>query len=328
MSVVSDLSIVRRCPDTSAYCIDIVGKYDYYEIDINEFLTALSGFFKDGHLCEPSFDEVVQFLFSIGFLDKTDRSGRLIREWARYNWFDAAIYHLAVWDYPFQDFLDRTSADIANRLPQKSEVKITLNDHEGSLVSLPKIHSENSSSSFDDAIFGKKCSFNFGERLLSLECFSQLMFSVQGKLGESVSPGFGKVLQKLVPSGGARYPYELYLLNPREGYLAEVLPGVYHYEVGGHNLIRLSDKIGTVGGLGLVFVFVAHLDRCMLKYKQSRYYRVLHNDLGHIVENGNLFLVNFGYSLERIELDLISEISSEFAFLNGNQCFISAFHLV
>ena len=137
---------------------------------------------------------------------------------------------------------------------------------------------------------------NFGDAHISLEELSFLLWATQGV--HSVS-GDCSTTRRTVPSGGARHPFETYLIvNRVEG----LKPGVYRYLPLEHLLTkvgRLSDDAEerlTEAGEGQAFIAMAAVVFVWtaIPYRAEwRYSIIAHKDIaieaGHICQN--LYLV-------------------------------------
>jgi SagB-type dehydrogenase family enzyme len=98
---------------------------------------------------------------------------------------------------------------------------------------------------------------------------------------------------RTVPSAGALYPVEVYLVvNDVVG----LEPGVYHYAVRAHTLeLILQERVGEklveatlgqtmCGACPVVFAWTAVVERCRCRYGQ-RAYRYIYLDAGHAAQN-------------------------------------------
>jgi SagB-type dehydrogenase family enzyme len=105
-------------------------------------------------------------------------------------------------------------------------------------------------------------------------------------------PGHPPLPMKMTPSGGARNPYEAYVVARAVEGLA---PGVYHYSGVDHSLAPLGRRPGSLAKLlgnqewfdaaGAVVFLVARFERCMWKYPHPTGYRVVVLEAGHIAQN-------------------------------------------
>ncbi len=89
------------------------------------------------------------------------------------------------------------------------------------------------------AISKRESNRNFSGKPIKLQELSNLLFYSAG-----ITKGKGDMSRRAYPSGGARYPSEIYLLV----YNVEKLkPGLYHYNVKNHNLELLLDDKEDIG---------------------------------------------------------------------------------
>jgi len=137
----------------------------------------------------------------------------------------------------------------------------------------------------------------FGERPLSREALSQLLWASQG-----VTKTYKDFELRAAPSAGALYPIETYLaaLN-----VDGIEPGLYHYDVRPHELelLKPGDFRESVAcaaldqdfmaEAGAVFIWAAMFERTKWKYKQ-RAYRYIYLDTGQIAQNLALAAVSLG----------------------------------
>jgi SagB-type dehydrogenase family enzyme len=142
-----------------------------------------------------------------------------------------------------------------------------------------------------DAIQGRRSLRRFGERPLSLEELSFLLWATQGV--QEVSPD-GVWSRRVVPSGGSRHPLDTYLAVNR---VTGLEPGIYRYLPVEHSLCylhqvadlpaRLSEASldqRFVGKAAVVFIWVAVPYRCEWRYAMIAH-KVVALDAGHICQN-------------------------------------------
>lgn len=132
---------------------------------------------------------------------------------------------------------------------------------------------------------------------LTMGELSQLLWATQGVTAE-----VNQFALRNAPSAGALYPVETYLIINQ---VEDVGSGLYHYEVGAHQLAQLKEgnlgRLVAAAALGqslleradVVFVWSAVLPRAKWKYKQ-RAYRYIYLDAGHIAQNLALAAVSLG----------------------------------
>lgn len=142
---------------------------------------------------------------------------------------------------------------------------------------------------FLERVFRKRRSIrNFSQRPISKRQLSYLLWASTGIREKGVEHEF-----RTVPSAGALYPIETYLIVNR---VKDMEKGIYHYSVKSHLLeeLDLGDfaEEMTVAALGqemcfeaaVVFIWTAIFFRSKWKYRQ-RAYRYVYLDAGHIAQN-------------------------------------------
>lgn len=151
---------------------------------------------------------------------------------------------------------------------------------------------------------------------LSFSALSLLCHLTFGQTGEvwfdDLGPheGLGPMVKKTSPSGGSWHPTEAYLVPLADTPLGRDL---YHYSVREHELERLSTLPGrrspTVAELSkgfpavgqsteLLVVYASRVERNMMKYKDSRVYKTIQQDLGHLAETLRLVARSLGFRAE------------------------------
>lgn len=136
---------------------------------------------------------------------------------------------------------------------------------------------------------------------ISLQSLSKCLFSglrIRDKLG---SPPYEHPLT-MTPSGGARNPYEAYVVVQRvEG----LQPGSYHYSASEHSLGQVRSMLPQnlsfvlagqrwVDSAAAVVFLVSYFERTMWKYPHPNAYRVVLIEAGHIAQNIILAAVDEG----------------------------------
>ncbi|TCD13505.1 SagB/ThcOx family dehydrogenase [Oricola cellulosilytica] len=124
-----------------------------------------------------------------------------------------------------------------------------------------------------------------------LQAVSDCLFSGFGVTGETENRA-GKLPLTMTPSGGARNPFEAYLLAQN---VAHLEAGIYHYSSSEHSLLPVAGVVDTpadlVGGqpwvndMACVIFLCAHFERTMWKYSDPNAYRVVMIEAGHIGQN-------------------------------------------
>lgn len=145
--------------------------------------------------------------------------------------------------------------------------------------------------SLADALRTRRSARGLGGGPLPLAALSVLLHAAQGITHRAADAGRPDL--RSAPSAGALYPLDLYLAAPR----IDALPaGLYHYDPGGHAVVRLRRGDPTAAlAVGLVepavaeaaaavIVLVACFPRSRVKYG-LRAYRFTLLEAGHVAQN-------------------------------------------
>jgi len=184
-------------------------------------------------------------------------------------------------------YSDRSPAGSTNRIARPEPFK-TYPDAE--TISLPE--PTRSVGKFIWDIFSRRRSIRKYTRTpLSIDELSQLLWSIQGATERA-----GRYVLRTVPSAGALYPIETYIIVNR---VRDLEAGIYHYDVRKHSLevVQKGDFGADIAKAGLgqemlqdasiVFVWTAIVARSKWKYME-RGYRYIYMDAGHICQNAYL----------------------------------------
>ncbi len=167
--------------------------------------------------------------------------------------------------------------------PDKLKIKLPEPDYKGKI--------------FEEIIKKRRSVRNYSSSTLSLKEVSQLVFSASG-----ITSKYLDMSLRTVPSAGALYPIELYLVVNN---VLGLEKGVYHYNVKEHSLefIRKGDFKNDLFKSSifqemfleapLVFIYTAIFDRTINKYG-DRGYRYIYIEAGHIAQNVALQCVSLG----------------------------------
>ncbi|MGH7723474.1 MAG: SagB/ThcOx family dehydrogenase [Candidatus Dormibacteria bacterium] len=131
---------------------------------------------------------------------------------------------------------------------------------------------------------------------LSVPSLGRLLWLAFGQTGSRRLPVTGHHPRRTSPSGGSRHPTEAYVLVFN---VAGVRPGGYHYSVPHHALDEVvpgdpadffnSDVVMLKGRIAfaprVAIVLTSVVERSMFRYRDSRSYRVLYLDVGHLLQN-------------------------------------------
>ncbi|NIM03231.1 SagB/ThcOx family dehydrogenase [bacterium] len=146
--------------------------------------------------------------------------------------------------------------------------------------------------SLEEAIIDRQSVRSFSKQELSPEEISQLLWAAYGPRDVDSITGASKT----VPSAGALYPMEIYIVSPN---------GVFHYFPSSHSLKEISDRDlrSALSGAALWqeaiaqaavdFVIACVYDKICWKYGE-RGMRYAHIEAGHIAQNIHLQAVCLG----------------------------------
>jgi SagB-type dehydrogenase family enzyme len=215
-------------------------------------------------------------------------------------WLPHGGYHFLTKDAPFAGdewTLEQKMQAVAD-VPQPPQFKKI---DGAKSISLP-LH-EKETESFFKTLHDRRTRRIFSLEPASLESVSKLLQTTWGVQGYIESPGFGPLVLKTSPSGGARHPIEVYLMALR---VAGLDPGLYHYDGRGHALELISSRATPrvardycanqpyVADAAALFIMTAVFARNMWKYQHARAYRVVLLDAGHLGQTFCLTATHMG----------------------------------
>ncbi len=275
-------------------------------------------------------DKILDYLINKGLIIKSsEKEIDTKKRWCAHNWDDSLIYHWHTNLYPKYDYWldprDEFDTDLM-RLYVESEKRPSNYKSYEEVKSTQLTNNPLALASSVPQAFELKQSNDKSKNIITFEEFSRLCFLAFGETGSKNIKVTGRFITKTIPSGGARHPTEIYpvVLEDIEG----VEPGLYHYNVQSHKLEQIL--LGNLTSLcrdhillppdriwfqpKVIFLYTCIFDRSMFRYRESRSYRVMHYDLGHIMQNLR-FLANSlgrhlygGYSLHDSEIEKILNI--------------------
>lgn len=221
--------------------------------------------------------------------------------WRDRYWHDALVYHRAIRDFPFLDYEsaaaraadDESMAAYAEQAPPPPIYRTYDAAH-------PRIPLRSGLDLLDkadifqlllDDVESRRTGF---PETVSIEQISTVLYATFGETGWVEFPHQGRFLLKTSPSGGARHPTEAYIYSLD----TDVPEGLYHYSVAENALVRLPRSLtreslldaayelrtGPHFPVRLVVILTSVVGRSMWRYREPRSYRVLLNDVGHLLE--------------------------------------------
>ncbi|MFG3343521.1 hypothetical protein ACGF1Z_00470 [Streptomyces sp. NPDC048018] len=216
-------------------------------------------------------------------------------EWAAHGWGEAFRYHRHTRQLPVVDWSDdeavRLDVGLMRGYLAEGEPPPAYLDREAvERVPAPPPTAHGRVRAFTDTLTGP------ADAPLGRDDLSTVLALTFGATGHRRLPVTGAHLTKTSPSGGSRHPLEAFvaLLRPVGG----LEPGLFHWSVRANALDRLSagsyeeeirrhvillpdrprfDPVAVV-------VLAAVCERGMYRYRESRSYRVLYLDAGHLLQ--------------------------------------------
>jgi SagB-type dehydrogenase family enzyme len=248
-------------------------------------------------------------------------------KWGALGWRDAADFHLATFGLRFipdevdgvtyADYFARMVEDTGSVGAQPPAATV----REGDPVPEPDVDEDKPSATLGDVLASAEPINRFeGPWVTYADVLPPLRkaFGVQRTVGGLLGPHH----LRSYPSGGARHPFEAYVVSKG----IDGLPlGAYHFDPVASRLIELAEpgdasEIDTAcfgkGGIltaGAVVVLTCRWLRHSWKYRYARSYRMLMLEVGHIVQAINLAAIRHGmnvYHCPSINDRLLREILS------------------
>lgn len=191
--------------------------------------------------------------------------------------------------FDYDDANDDYKSDQDLKLPQPPLVKADMSDES---IPLPTDFSSlDTTVDFTELLINRKSSRVYTEENISLLELSYILWSIQG-IKDIRGKKYATI--RTVPSGGARHPFETYMIIK---HVEGLKPGKYHYLPWGHRIEYLGeiediDKIidKTIAGQtwavksSVVFYFSAVFYRSEWRYGINAHRPMLF-DMGHVGEN-------------------------------------------
>jgi SagB-type dehydrogenase family enzyme len=144
----------------------------------------------------------------------------------------------------------------------------------------------------EDVLARRRTWREFGDRPLDMPLIARLLWWVWGVHGW-LDDGHARSALRTSPSAGARQVIEVYLVACRTNGLE---PGLYHYEMDRHRLVRLPRPVSArtlkafvprqwwFHDAAALFVMTAAFDRIQLRYPFGRAYRSVLLEAGHFCQ--------------------------------------------
>jgi SagB-type dehydrogenase family enzyme len=240
-------------------------------------------------------------LTNLGFLVVGDgaeakKYDQFSKEW---KWdLSSALFHFTILDNEFES-QDESTAIQLSKLEQDEQPTLTWTNG-ARAVALPSPFSGKSADLLSLMAKRRTNRTNSGHELTNEE-LSTCLFAGIG-ITSYVETPTGNLPLSMTPSGGARNPFEAFVILNRG---AELVPGVYHYSGSEHSLQKLESAVPEqlhqllanqewTKDMAAVIILVAVLERTMWKYSDANAYRVVLIEAGHIAQNIMVAATNMG----------------------------------
>lgn len=282
----------------------------------------------------PDASKAIANLMDVGVL-ATDVDQQLrkiagrINGWDEKGWEEPFLFHFSTNTHPKLDYTDVSGflEDVAQMRAKVAAGHPPANHK--SYENRPRLRLNRPEYLSEDTVAGA-CRDEVGgsdrvQRPMSTAEFSWLTYYAFGQTGTRALPVTGQHVGKTSPSGGSRHPTEVYpVIFDVDG----IQPGLYHYDVKSHSLDALEEtpsldfvKRCVVFHLDrpefpirVAYLLTTIFERSMFRYREPFSYRVVHHDLGHLMQT-TAFLASAisrrsyrTYSVEFGEIDKLLRI--------------------
>lgn len=253
--------------------------------------------------CGFSFEDTEDVVASLeDFFSLSGCKGHFTESFKNYNWEDAGAYLSSIYDYPFLAYEDpdcrgydaQLMKEYYEESPPPDVYKLVGSDYGFARNEGNEGVEEHKEVSFDRAILDAR---SYKANAISVESASMgsllaLMRSTFGQTGWIKFPNQGRYVKKLVPSGGSRHPTEAYVVDYESLKLLhfDVKEDTLKFISNLESFESIRDSIFEMSGAlefspKYIIILTSMVDRSMWRYREPRTYRVLCNDVGHIVEH-------------------------------------------
>ncbi|WP_339172321.1 SagB/ThcOx family dehydrogenase [Anoxybacillus sp. FSL W8-1294] len=147
---------------------------------------------------------------------------------------------------------------------------------------------------------------------INFDQLSYLLKMVFGRQGIKTTSLGDEYLLKTSPSGGIKHPTECYLITTNNIKLSELSKNsVYHYSVYSNNLVEINNlseidlkKVCPLikensNDYPVIIILTSIFERSMYRYRESRSFKAVNIDVGHLLSSATLILdsLNISYNL-------------------------------
>jgi SagB-type dehydrogenase family enzyme len=250
-----------------------------------------------------SLNDDIDALIDANFLVEVDSAFGMRCAHYRKNWewdHTTAAFHFTVLNNQFCNVEESVDYQLA-RMANENQPEYFWKCHHQNKISLPAPCSEDGADTL--ALLAKRRTVRAGSTAgISLGGLSSCLFASFGIIGQVKSTTSHMPLT-MTPSGGARNPYEAYIIVKR---CAGLEAGIYRYSAMEHALecVQAIDVRHPVSDLfagqdwfeemAVVVVMVAVFERTMWKYQDPNAYRVILIEAGHKAQNFMIMATRLG----------------------------------
>lgn len=211
-----------------------------------------------------------------------------------------ALFHFTVTDNDF--YSEQEASEVVSEKVGRHAQPLLGWRHPEAVVRLPPVTSKTNEPLYATMI-ARRTNRTSSSHPISAAQLGKCLFSGLGITGEVQTPS-GWLPLGITPSGGARNPYEGYVILRRS---EDLDPGIYHYSAFDHTLRLVTsdvpDKLSSyfanqpwVDDMSAIVVLAAIFERTMWKYEDPNAYRVVLIEAGHIAQNIMLSATDMGMS--------------------------------
>ncbi|MCP1199681.1 SagB/ThcOx family dehydrogenase [Notoacmeibacter sp. MSK16QG-6] len=212
----------------------------------------------------------------------------------------SALFHLSLRDVDFLSVEESTDRQLGKVAAAPQPAPLLSNQAFKSVTKLPELEE----TQLMEIMRKRRTVRDFLDEPVLLTDLSAMLYSGLGVTGVTQNEATRLVLG-MTPSGGARNPYEGFVIARNVSGLPK---GVYHYCGAEHSLglvtTELPDRLGDVVGkqewaddAPCLIVLCAFFERTMWKYDDPNAYRVALIEAGHIAQNVMLTGTDNGYTV-------------------------------
>lgn len=215
------------------------------------------------------------------------RQSNYRREW---KWdLSSALFHFTVSDGEF--YSEDSCRQILNKKFAASPGPAKYCIHSDNAIRLPPLENDEAKCLLS-LLFTRRTNRGGAGHPINRHHIGACLAGSLGIVGEVQSPS-GPLPLKPTPSGGARNPFDAYVLVNCSD---DLEPGVYQYSPYTHSLLQVPSTVAVdqrvyfaqqdwTAGKSVIIFLVANFDRIMWKYSDPNAYRVMLIEAGHIGQN-------------------------------------------